>query len=71
MAQLIIAFTAKYIALFAYAKIMFIIIRLERFKELFGQSFQTFLKYLFICLISYKCIEVSFGLIEQFELLRT
>jgi len=71
MAQLIIAFSAKYIALFAYAKIIFIVLKLDRFKELFGQPLQTFLKFFFICLVSYKCIEVSFGMIEQFELLHT
>ena len=64
-----IFFIAKLIALFAFAKVLFLIIKLDRFVELYGKSAQTFLKYFFICLISYKCIEVSYGLIEQFELL--
>ena len=71
MAQFIIYSAAKFIALFAYAKIIFIILKLDRFKELFGKPTQTLLKYFFICLISYKVIEVSHGLIEQFELLNT
>ena len=71
MTQFIVYSTAKFIALLTYAKIIFIILKLDRFKELFGQSTQTLLKYFFICLISYKCIEVSYGLIEQFELLNT
>jgi len=71
MAQFIIYSAAKFIALFAYAKIIFIILKLDRFIELFGKPTQTLLKYFFICLISYKVIEVSYGLIEQFELLNT
>ena len=71
MVQLLIVFTLKLIALFAFSRAIFLILALDRFKELYGESLRTILKYLFICLISYKCIEVSFGLIEQFELLRT
>ena len=71
MAQFIIYSAAKLIALFAYAKVIFIILKLDRFIELFGKPTQTLLKYFFICLVSYKCIEVSFGMIEQFELLHT
>ena len=71
MSHFVIYASAKFIALFAYAKIIFIILKLDRFIELFGKPTQTLLKYFFICLISYKVIEVSFGLIEQFELLNT
>ena len=71
MSKLLIFFTLKLIALFAFSRAIFLILKLDRFKELYGGSMRTILKYFFICLISYKCIEVSYGLIEQFELLNT
>jgi len=71
MNQLLIFFTLKLIALFAFSRAIFLILKLDRFIELFGKPTQTLFKYFFICLISYKVIDVSYGLIEQFELLNT
>ena len=60
-----IFFIAKLIALFAFAKALFLIIKLNRFVELYGKSAQAFLKYFFICLISYKFIEITFDFLNR------
>ena len=52
-------------------KVIFILVNLDYTKRIYGKVIQKYLKFFFICLISYKFFDITFGFMEQVELLKT
>ena len=71
MQLLIILFLIRLVTLFAFMKVLFILVNLEYTKRIYGKAIQKYLKFFFICLISYKFFDITFGFMEQVELLKT
>ena len=71
MQLLIILFLIRLVTLFAFMKVLFILVNLEYTKRIYGKAIQKYLKIFFICLITYKFFDITFGFMEQVELLNS
>jgi hypothetical protein len=71
MQLLIILFLIRLVTLFAFMKVLFILVNLEYTKRIYGKAIQKYLKIFFICLATYKFFDITFGFMDQVELLNT
>jgi hypothetical protein len=71
MQLLIFLFLIRLVTLFAFMKVLFILVNLEYTKRIYGKAIQKYLKIFFICLITYKFFDITFGFMEQVELLNS
>lgn len=71
MKLLIFLYVLRYVALFAFTKAIFIIINLDYFERTISKTIRNYSKILLICVITYKFFDISFGFIEQVEILNT
>jgi len=71
MKLLIFLYLLRLGTLYAFTKVIFILINLEYFEKIYGNTIKKYTKIFFICLITYKLFDITFGFIEQVELLNT
>jgi hypothetical protein len=48
-------------------KVIFILVNLDYTKRIYGKVIQKYLKIFFICLVTYKFFDITFGFMEQVE----
>jgi len=67
MQLLIFLYLVRLITLIAFMKVIFILVNLDYTKRIYGKAIQKYLKIFFICLITYKFFDITFGFMEQVE----